>query len=175
LIDDLLQLSRVGRLDLDLETIDLTSLVQSISDNLAVQIQNHKIDIHIESHMPTVMADRMRVFQVFENLIINAIKYAGHVENPKIEIGGIVFEKETHFFVKDNGPGIAPEYHKKIFGLFQRLESDKRGTGVGLTIVSRVMQLHEGRVWVESEVGKGSTFWLAFPKELIARGDSENE
>jgi signal transduction histidine kinase len=66
--------------------------------------------------------------------------------------------------VKDNGPGIEPQYHAKIFGLFQRLDSSKEGTGVGLTIVSRIMQLHGGRVWVQSELGHGAEFWLAFPK-----------
>ena len=77
---------------------------------------------------------------------------------------------EIHLCVKDNGPGIEAQYHTKIFGLFQRLDSSKEGTGVGLTIVSRIMQLHGGRVWVESVAGKGCEFWLAFPKVPNRKG-----
>lgn len=166
LIDDLLQLSRVGRIKMEIERIDMTSLIDNICENLSTQINEKKVKMLVAREMYLPQGDRKRIYQVFENLIINALKYACDVENPVIEIGCQMQQKEICFYVKDNGPGIPKEYHGKIFGLFQRLESDNRGTGVGLTIVSRIMQVHEGRVWVESNLGQGTTFWLAFPYKI---------
>lgn len=163
LIDDLLQISRIGILKLEFEKIDLTALVKSICENLSVQLKEKNIEVEIQENMILPRADRKRVYQVFENLLINALKYASDGDNNKIIVGAQTVDNEIHVFVKDHGPGIAKEYHKKIFGLFQRLEADNRGTGVGLTIVSRIMQQHEGKVWVESEPGNGATFWVSFP------------
>lgn len=163
LIDDLLQISRIGILKLEFEKIDLTALVKAICENLSVQLKEKNISVEVQENMILPRADRKRVYQVFENLLINAIKYASDGPASKIIVGAKDIDKEIHVFVKDHGPGIAKEYHTKIFGLFQRLESDNRGTGVGLTIVSRIMQQHEGKVWVESEPGSGATFWLSFP------------
>lgn len=167
LIDDLLQISRLGRIKLDFEKINLTDLLGTIIENLDTQIKEKSMSINVQSDMILPYADKRKVYQVFENLIINALKYGSSGSEKKIEIGmkaATTDSDEICIFVKDYGLGIAKEYHKKIFGLFQRLESDNRGTGVGLTIVSRIMQLHEGRVWVDSEPGKGATFWLAFPQ-----------
>lgn len=163
LIDDLLQISRIGRMKLDFERVNATELINTICENLSVQIKDKDMDVEIQPGIVIPFADKKRVYQVFENLIINALKYGSGTQTKKILIGMEAGENEICIFVKDYGSGIAKEYHKKIFGLFQRLESDNRGTGVGLTIVSRIMQLHEGRVWVESDIGKGTTFWLAFP------------
>jgi signal transduction histidine kinase len=104
---------------------------------------------------------------VFENLVTNAVKYAADVAKPCIEIGSFDSDDEVRFFVRDNGPGISAEHHTRIFGLFQRLESGHEGTGVGLTIVQRIMEVHGGRVWIESETGQGATFWLAFPLAVV--------
>ena len=108
-----------------------------------------------------------------ENLIINALKYGCDVEAPKIDIGSMENQEEFCFFVKDHGQGVPEEYHQKIFGLFQRLDSDNRGTGVGLAIVSRIMETHGGRVWVESKENNGACFWLSFPKNFITPGDMD--
>jgi signal transduction histidine kinase len=118
----------------------------------------------VQKNIPSVWLDRKRAYQVFENLIVNALKYGCEGASPKIEIGCERNDGEICFYVRDHGQGIAKEYHAKIFGLFQRLETDNRGTGVGLTIVSRIMQMHGGRVWVDSERGKGAAFWFAFPR-----------
>lgn len=163
LIDDLLQISRIGRIKLEFEKVNVTELIETICENLSVQIQEKNMSVEVQPGIVVPFADKNRVYQVFENLIINALKYGAGAEVKKILIGMETTDNEICIFVKDYGAGIAKEYHKKIFGLFQRLEADNRGTGVGLTIVSRIMQLHDGRVWVDSEVGKGATFWVAFP------------
>lgn len=164
LIDDLLQLSRVGIIELRPEKVDVAFLLKSICENLSVQLQQKAMVVEISEALPVITADKRRVYQVFENLIINALKYACTDPKPKIAIGSLETDEEIRFFVKDNGPGIEEAYHRKIFELFQRLENDNRGTGVGLTIVQRIMQIHDGRAWVESKVGHGTTFWLGFPK-----------
>lgn len=175
LINDLLQLSRVGRIQLEITSIDIAALVGGICENIAPQLQEKSVSVVIGQGMPRIRADHKRVYQVFENLIINALKYACDGTHPSIEIAGEETADEFRFVIKDKGPGIAKEYHQKIFGLFQRLESDNRGTGVGLTIVSRIMQTHGGRVWVESAVGEGASFWLAFPKVFTTQGESDDE
>lgn len=138
----------------------------------AIQQKNKEMEqfVYTVSHdlkSPLVTsADHKRIYQVFENLIINALKYACDGPNPKIEFGSRQTVDEFQFFVKDYGPGIAPEYHEKIFGLFQRLDNDNKGIGIGLAIVAKIMQNHQGRVWVESEVNEGAYFWVAFPKTI---------
>ncbi len=175
LINDLLQLSRMGRVKLQVELINMFTLVKNITENINQQIKDKSVQLIIQKSLHEISGDRHRIYQAIENLIINALKYACDVPNPKIEIGSKDMGHEIHFYIRDNGPGIAKEYHQKIFGLFQRLESDNRGTGVGLTIVSRAMQLHGGRVWIDSEIGAGATFWLAFPKDFTQPGEEEYE
>lgn len=164
LINDLLELSRIGRARHTLLEIDMETLVRGITAGLRTQLNKAGLALQIQPEMPRVMADRARIAQVFENLITNAIKYGASAVQPRLEIGFEDREAEVRFYVKDNGRGIAPEFHDKIFGLFQRLETDQEGTGVGLAIVARVMEVHGGRVWVESASEQGATFWLAFPK-----------
>ncbi|MBL7687448.1 MAG: PAS domain S-box protein [Bdellovibrionaceae bacterium] len=168
LIDDLLQLSRVGRITIDVEDVEVSQLVEMIVESLDSQVKEKSVVVKIQKRMPAIVADKKRLYQVLENLFINALKYGCDGQAPTIEVGAETFESEVRYYVRDSGPGIAKEYHQKIFGLFQRLENDNRGTGVGLTIVSRVMQLHGGRAWVESDVGSGATFWISFPKVSVA-------
>lgn len=175
LINDLLQLSRIGRIKLEIEKIDFNILLNNIVENLSSQIKEKHVEVVVQPLLPFVKADRKRVYQIFENLIINSLKYGSSGLSPRIDIGYQETDSEFLFYVKDNGPGISEEYHKKIFGLFQRLENDNRGTGVGLTIVSRAMQIHGGRVWVDSKLGAGATFWLAFPKSITQQVGAENE
>ena len=167
LIEDLMRLSRVGRLELLPEPLDMTALAREVWRDLGERFKNSKVDVQIESDMPHIWADKGRIMQLFENLFINAVKYGMPALNPRIWVGSVVSEQEVCFFVRDNGPGIAPEFHRVIFALFERLDSKKEGTGVGLAIVARVAQLHGGRVWVESSLGKGATFWAAFPNSLL--------
>lgn len=166
LIDDLLQLSRVGRVEPKFETLSVNEILTDILEFISEQVKSKNISVIVDEKLPAIGGDRRRIYQVFENLVMNAIKYASNVNNPEIRIFARETPEEIQFCVKDNGPGIEAQYHKKIFGLFQRLQSEGEGTGVGLAIVARAMQLHQGRVWVESEPGTGAEFWLAFPKKI---------
>lgn len=164
LIYDLLQLSRTSRMELKVAPINLAMLITEIKKDLRDQLNDSNTELIIPQNLPTVQGDSKRLTQVFENLIINGLKYAAVGDKNTIEVIRNETEKEWNVGVKDNGPGIPPQYHKKIFALFQRLDTQKEGTGVGLTIVSRIMGLHGGRAWVESEPPHGATFWLSFPK-----------
>lgn len=174
LINDLLQLSRVGRLALQLEDVALREILTDVLDDLSEKIKSKHLNVEVPDDLPTIRVDRKRVHQVFENLINNAIKYGVGDSNSKIQILWREAESEILVCLKDFGPGIEKQYHKRIFGLFQRLHNDAEGTGVGLAIVSRVLQFHGGRAWVESEPGQGAEFWLAFPKDPKISGGGDN-
>jgi signal transduction histidine kinase len=115
-----------------------------------------------------ILADPTAISRLFQNLLGNAFKYGLGAPQPRIEVGGHVSESEVRFFVRDNGPGIPKEFQHKIFGLFQRLDTTQEGTGIGLAVVSKIMELHGGRVWIESGSQQGAAFWLAFPLRFLA-------
>jgi PAS domain S-box-containing protein len=165
LIDGILQYSRAGRIREKKEKTDLNKAVQEIIENIAPP---DSIRVTIKKKLPVILAERVRIQQVFQNLIGNAIKY---MDKPKgeIEVSCADDGDMLRFSVSDNGPGIDEKYHEKIFQIFQTLESrDKReSTGVGLSVVKKIVELYGGRVWVESEVGKGSTFFFTLPKKNI--------
>lgn len=161
IIDDLLALSRIGRKPLNLVDIDTTELFASLQDQLSSRLSESNAELRIHGPVPDLVGDASDVKRVFENLVTNAIKYSG--EGAVIEMGGRQKDKELQFYVRDDGPGIEPEYHDKVFGLFQRLDTSKPGTGLGLASVQKIMRMHGGRAWVESDSGEGATFWLSFP------------
>ena len=120
----------------------------------------------IAPDLPPVTGDRLRLVEVYQNLIENAVKYMGDQPAPRVEVGTRHDAEtgETVFYVADNGMGIDPRYQRKVFGLFERLDAGTEGTGVGLALVTRIVEVHGGRVWVESEGrGKGSTFCFTLP------------
>ncbi len=119
--------------------------------------------VELTLDVPSVPADRNRLAEILDNLLVNALKYACDGPEPRIEIGSLAADGEVRLFVRDNGPGIEPQQHENIFGLFQQLDATREGSGVGLAIVRRIMEVHHGRAWVESNIGEGATFWLAFP------------
>jgi two-component system, LuxR family, sensor kinase FixL len=170
LINDLLQVSRIGRMELHYEKLAIKEVLDEVIENAMERIHTTKARFESASDMPVIWADRKRLVQVLENLIGNAIKYTSDTANPLVHVLWNDAPTEIQLCLKDNGPGIESQYHAKIFGLFQRLDSSKEGTGVGLTIVSRIMQLHGGRVWVNSQLGQGAEFWLAFPKVPNRKG-----
>jgi signal transduction histidine kinase len=170
LINDLLQVSRIGRMELHYEKLAIKEVLDEVIENAMESIHTTKARFEFASDMPVIWADRKRLVQVLENLIGNAIKYTSDTANPLVHVLWNDAPTEIQLCLKDNGPGIESQYHAKIFGLFQRLDSSKEGTGVGLTIVSRIMQLHGGRVWVNSQLGQGAEFWLAFPKVPNRKG-----
>ncbi|MBF0396384.1 MAG: PAS domain S-box protein [Desulfobacterales bacterium] len=159
LLDDLLTLSRIGRIINLPEKISVTNMVHEVVELLNGKITPKNIEIKITPNMPVVLADKIRMFTVFLNLIDNAIKFMGDQKNPLIEIGIRQNKEENIFCVKDNGIGIEPQYHEKIFVMFDKLNQDIEGTGIGLAQVKRIIEVHGGRIWVESDgLGKGSIF-----------------
>ena len=159
LLDDLLELSRIGRLVNPSENVSFSKLVHEVVGRLKIRIKDLGIHVKINPDLPVAFGDHQRLLEVFQNLIENAMKFMGDQQEPRIEIGAKKSGSETICYVRDNGIGIDAKHHDKIFDIFSRLDADIEGTGVGLAIVKRIIELHGGRVWAESEgAGKGSTF-----------------
>lgn len=167
LIEDLLNLSRIGRIKNVEEGVDLNEVLSDVKKNLAYSLEEKGVDLKIRENFPKVTCDRVRISEVFSNLISNAIKYSKKDLKPVIEIGYSDKAGHYEFYVKDNGIGIEKAYYDKIFQIFQRLHAkgEYEGTGAGLTIVKKIVENHGGRIWVESEVGAGSTFYFTLPKD----------
>jgi signal transduction histidine kinase len=165
LLDELLELSRIGRIANEAEPTPLGELAEEAVELVAARIAERGVEVVVEPDLPTVVGDRRRLFEVFQNLIENAVKFMGDQRRPRIEIGTREEGGERVCYVRDNGRGIEPAYREKVFGLFERLEQGGEGTGIGLAIVKRVIELHGGRVWVESEgAGRGATFCFTLPE-----------
>jgi signal transduction histidine kinase len=163
LLFDLLELSRIGRIINPPEEVDVTQLVNEAVETLDARIRDNNVTIRTLPNLPTLYGDRLRLREVFENLIDNAAKYMGEQTQPTIEVG-VRAGNEPVIFVKDNGMGIEPSYTKKIFGLFEKLNARSEGTGIGLALIKRIVEVHGGKIWVESEgLGKGSTFCFTIP------------
>ncbi len=163
LLTELLELSRIGRMMNTPETIPFSDLVRDAMDNVHGQLETGRVTVTLQPNLPAVYGDRQRLVEVLQNLLDNAAKFMGDQPDPRIEIGQRGEDAErgnTIFFVKDNGIGIAPEYHEKVFRLFDKLDPKMEGTGVGLALVKRIIEFHGGRIWVESEAGKGATFFF---------------
>jgi light-regulated signal transduction histidine kinase (bacteriophytochrome) len=162
LLNSLLDFARVGHEGAGLEPCDLNKVVDEVLDTLGQRIVEAKIEVRIQGPLPTVTADRSRLSQVYLNLISNAIKY-NDKKNKLVEIGFRKENGELIFFVRDNGLGISPEDHEAIFGIFRRLHGPTEfggGTGAGLSITRKIIQLHGGRIWLESTPHDGSTFFF---------------
>ncbi|MDC7238811.1 MAG: ATP-binding protein [Spirochaetales bacterium] len=178
LIDDILAFSRAGRLELALEKIPMTALVQSEWESLSEERENRNIEFHVDP-LPDVTADVRAFKQIWLNLLSNAIKFTGKEDHALISVTGRALDGAVEYRVKDNGVGFNPEYSNKLFGLFQRLhrQDEFTGTGVGLSIVSRFLQKHKGKVEGYSTPGEGAEFILTLPDNLeeLLKGDMENE
>ncbi len=164
LINDLLYLSRIGRLPERKIEFSFDDLMKKVLNTLQPYIDESGVTLNVEKGLPLVYGEIERLCQVIENLLSNAVKYIGK-ENPapRIDVGAIEQGGQKVFFVRDNGIGIEKHYYEKIFEIFQRLPSGKKigeGTGVGLTIVKRIIEHHGGKIWLDSEPGKGTTFFF---------------
>ncbi|MEM7016313.1 MAG: ATP-binding protein [Pseudomonadota bacterium] len=170
LIAALLDYSRLGR-NQQTAMIDCTKLVEKVLADLSSVILTSQAIIHTGS-LPTLIGYEQELERLFQNLIKNALKFQPPSAKPSIEITSEQCEEGWQFSVKDNGIGIAPEFHQKIFAIFQRLHTrDKyEGTGIGLSQCRKIIELHNGRIWVESAPGQGCTFYFILPR-LIAHGD----
>ncbi|MGX2031786.1 MULTISPECIES: PAS domain S-box protein [Methylocaldum] len=168
LINDLLAYSRIGSRDQPFEPTDCQAILNTVLANLEVPISESGAKI-THDHLPTISADSGQLIQLFQNLISNAVKFRGD-RTPQIHIGVKKQNNEWVFAVADNGIGIESPYFERIFRIFQRLHArnDYPGTGIGLAICKRVVERHGGRIWVESEPGRGTTFFFTFPTKLRA-------
>jgi len=165
LLTELLELSRIGRMMNAPENIPFADLVKGALEIVHGQLEADHVTVQTRPKLPTVQGDHQRLTEVLQNLIDNASKYMGSQTDPHIEIGQHGEEDgRPIFFVRDNGIGIAPEYHERVFGLFNKLDPESEGTGIGLALVKKIVEFHGGRIWVESEVGKGATFFFTLPK-----------
>jgi PAS domain S-box-containing protein len=162
LIDGILAYSRAGRVRAAPEPLDAAALLAEAVELLAPPPH---VRVTIAGPMPTVEAERVPFQQVFMNLIGNAIKY-GRRDGTEVRVGALDEGATWHFTVADNGPGIAPQYHERIWGIFQTLAArdDVEGTGIGLSVVKKIVETRGGRTWVESEEGRGATFHVLWPK-----------
>ena len=163
---DLLSLARVGQVVRIFESVSSSEVLKDVASRVQARLKEKGIKLAVEDNLPTIYCDRETISQVFENLLVNAIKFMRHTKNPEIEIGYEDTGDFHQFYVKDHGIGIDPKYHQKIFDMFYQLKQieDKEGTGIGLTIVDRIVKNHGGTVWVESEKGKGATFYFILAK-----------
>ncbi len=166
LIEDLLNLSRIGRIKNIEPDVDFDELLSDVQKNLAYSLEEKKVDLRILANLPRITCDKIRISEVFSNLISNAVKYSKKGVRPVVELGYSDKGKYYEFYVKDNGIGIEKEYHDKVFQIFQRLHAkgEYEGTGAGLTIVKKIIENHGGKIWVESGPGEGSTFYFTLPK-----------
>ena len=165
LLNDLLELSRIGRMINQPEYVSFEEVVREAIEKVRGRLDAQKAEIKIQDDLPVVYGDRVRLVEVMQNLIDNSAKYANPQSSLCIEIGvREADEHQTAFFVRDNGIGIDPQFHERIFGLFNKLDAQTEGTGIGLTLVKRIVEVHGGRIWVESDLGKGATFAFTLPK-----------
>ncbi len=159
LLEELLHLSRIIHQAVEPEAVELDRLAREAFELVAGAIAERGVEVEIDPALPVVMGDRTRLREVYQNLLANAVTYMGAQPAPRIEVGLRFQGQETVFTVRDNGSGVDPRYRDKIFGLFERLETCEEGTGIGLAVVKRIVEMHGGRIWVESEgEGRGSTF-----------------
>ncbi|MGR3301702.1 MAG: sensor histidine kinase [Candidatus Scalindua sp.] len=166
LLDDLLELSRIGQIIGTREEVPFEYLANESLNLVRGQIKEMGVQVEIAPDLPVIHVDRRRLVEVLQNLIDNAAKHMGKQPEPRIEIGTRQDNEETVYYVRDNGVGIEPCYHENVFGLFNKLDNESEGTGIGLAIVRRIVEVHGGRIWVESKgKGKGSTFCFTIPEK----------
>ena len=167
LINDLLKYSRVTTQKNEFEPVDVNEVLDDVLGNLKISIEENNVKINCDK-LPTIMADKRQLIQLFQNIVGNAIKFKKPNETPKINITAKKdkIKNEYLFSVTDNGIGMDPQYVDRIFTIFQRLHTieEYQGTGIGLSITKKIVERHGGQIWVESELGKGSTFYFTIPR-----------
>jgi len=179
LVNDLLYYSRIGRQELAVQKTDINAVIDDIRSTLDMFLADRSARIEAPRILPTISCDKTRITEVFRNLITNAVKYNDNAEKT-VEIGFLKSatapdgsQHENVFSVKDNGRGIAPEFHQDIFRMFKRLQEGtggkEEGTGVGLTFVKKIVERHGGKIWLESDIGKGTTFYFTMKEEAGAK------
>lgn len=163
MIQDLLEFSKITRKEMERSEVDLNKVLEQTKINLKYVIDANNVKINYNT-LPTIFGDEILLELLFQNLISNSIKYRRE-ETPKIDITAIKKLNYYLFAIKDNGIGMSSDHLKRIFTIFQRLHSKEEyeGTGIGLSIVEKIVHQHEGKIWAESELGKGSIFYFTLP------------
>ncbi len=159
-LEELFELSRIGLQANPPEEVSFGELVEAAIEELAEPLAKAGVEVELAADLPAVRGDRIRLQEAVRHLLANAVRYRGDQPAPRIEVGLRAAAAERVFFVRDNGQGIEPRYHERVFDLFERLEPEaSTGTGIGLALVKRIVEVHDGRIWVESAGrGQGSTF-----------------
>ncbi len=165
LINDLLELSRIGRMVDSSEQVSIEEVIKEIQEDLEFSLRDRNAELVVQHPLPSITGNSIHFKIVFRNLISNALKF-NLSATPRVEVGWDEDPVVYRFWVRDNGIGIDERYFDKIFIIFQRLHpiEEYEGTGAGLTIVKKIIEIHKGKIWVTSTVGEGSTFFFTIPK-----------
>jgi PAS domain S-box-containing protein len=164
LLDDLLEISRIGRISSLPVQVMFHDLVADARAAVAGRIAERGVKVQVEDRNLLLFGDRVRLAEVLQNLLDNACKFMGDQKAPHIEVSFEVRGAETVFFVRDNGIGVDPRHQAKVFGLFEKLDAQAEGTGIGLSLAKRIVEMYGGRIWVESSgVGRGACFYFTLP------------
>jgi signal transduction histidine kinase len=165
LLDDLLELSRIGRLVNPPVEVPFSEIAREAVAMARGRLTERGVAVEIAPDLPSVRGDRVRLVEVVQNLVDNAAQFMGDEPSPRIEIGARTLAGESVFFVRDNGIGVPPQHRERVFRLFEKLEPASEGTGVGLALVRRIVELHGGRIWIEpSGPERGATFLFTLPR-----------
>ncbi|MCP3960921.1 MAG: hypothetical protein GY719_24000 [bacterium] len=181
LLDELLELSKLGRQVEPPELVPLRPLAAEALELVSGQVAERGAEVKIDRDLPRVFGERLRLLQLYQNLLANAVKYMGEQSVPRVEVGVRYDDDgsgstERVLFVSDNGMGIDERYQEKVFGLFERLDADNEGTGIGLALAKRIVEMHGGRIWVESEgPGRGSTFCFTLAGNRLEEPEGQPE
>jgi PAS domain S-box-containing protein len=166
LLEDLLKLSRLGKVMEQNESFSMSHPANEAHELIFGLLKDKKIDVYIQPDMPVVTAGKARIRELYQNLLENAVKFSIDQQNPLIKVFARKDDGIDVFCVQDNGMGILPKYHEKIFGLFNKLDSNSPGTGLGLSLVKRIVETHNGKIWVESDgSNQGTTFCFTLHTE----------
>jgi signal transduction histidine kinase len=163
LLMETLELSRIGRVVNSPEDVQFEGIVKDALEQTSEKIRSKGCRVSVAQNFSEVHVDRMRIIEVLVNLIENSIKYMGRQANPEIEIGQRIDGKDRIFFVRDNGIGIDKSQHDKVFDLFYKVDKKSDGSGAGLAIVKRIIEVHGGSIWIESEMGHGCAVCFTLP------------
>jgi|GEM_PF-4985909 len=169
-LDDLLELSRIGRVANPSQDLNLLVVIEDALESVHghIEARNVSVKINVNPNLPVIYGDKPRITEVWQNLLENAIKFSANQSSPVLEIGARVNGDWVQCYVKDNGMGIDPKYLEKVFGLFERLDAHEDGTGIGLALVKQIVEVHDGRIWAESDgLGTGSSFIFRLPLKKI--------
>jgi signal transduction histidine kinase len=175
LLDELLNLARVGRKSNPSVRVTFQELAREAVGLVAGHISTSRAEVQVAEASVVLEGDRPRLMEIWQNLVENACKFMGDQPKPRVEIGVEQRGSETVFFVRDNGAGIDPRYREKVFSLFEKLNPNIEGTGMGLALVKRVVELYKGRIWVESDgPGRGSNFLFTLPAAVKMKSEQSS-